>query len=534
MSHANAFTPPASWPRSEREFSAAVETVRGPCAADAAITEAWTVTLRDTADHRVARAGYRLSCAPTGDGREAWRLIGPDGEVAASAAVALPAAAFGDELPSGPLQTLLTDLSRGRALHPVADMRVEETVTALRDDEGKIRCRLVLTVATGSEGTRRVEFGVRALKGYEADARRVRARIADQLGWPVQSVPAVAQVQAAMVPAAGLAGGDIRADDPAGPAMREILSALLDVLEDRLSGVLADRHPDYLHQFRVAVRRTRSALSQLSEAIALEGRAEAVDGFRWLGQVTSPARDLDVQLMDLAARRAELGAEGATLDPLERHLIAVKTAAHRDLVLELSGTRFQTLINHWRASLSPSSANWTATEALRAPFGAVVAARARRLLNKVLRDGRRIGPHSEAEMLHDLRKRMKKLRYVTEFLAEVLPRAEVKPAIKALKGLQDVLGRVQDREIQVEALRGYGRALAGRSGGSAEALMAIGAWGEELDRDRRVARAEFADAFERFAASETQAVFHGIFARHDGKGHGGKGHGRRNRPGEKR
>lgn len=524
MTTPTAFAPPDGWTGTLREVQAAIDAARGALSADLPETRTLTVTLRDSANYRLARSGHRLAGIPNGEARETWQISTLGGTPVAQGVLDVPAPAFHDELPKGELRSRLEELARGRSLHPVAEIHVEETVAALRDEDGKIRCRLVLTVAVEPGGTRETELDVRSLKGYEADARRVRSRIAGTLGWPVRDVPAFARVQAAAISVPGVVGAELRPDDPAGPAMREILSAQADVLEDRLSGVLADRHPDYLHQFRVAIRRTRSALSQLSAAIALEGRAEAVDGFRWLGRVTSPARDLDVQLLDLARRRAEMESGTDALDVLERHLTALKADAHRDLVLELSGTRFQRLIARWRDSLNPSSANWTATEPLRAPFATLVSARASKLLRKVLRDGRRIGPESEAEMLHDLRKRMKKLRYVTEFLGEVTPREQMRPAIKALKVLQDVLGRVQDREVQVEALHGYGHALAGRKGSSAEALMAIGAWSEELDRDRRAARAEFADAFETFAADETQALFHGIFDRHDGSAGGGKSH----------
>lgn len=505
-----AYVPPEDWPATDDSLRAAIELVRGPLTADTPKTQSRTVTLRDSVNRRLSRQGYRLTCTPAGEGEESWSLTGPDGGVLAEATVTPTASVFDSDLPKGALRGLLEDAGRGRSLQPIAELELSETLTALRDDQGKIRCRLLLTRVKDGAGCEATDLAVLPLKGYETDAERLRDRIRHDLEWPTANGSALDRLLADNMPLPGRVDVELRADDPAGPVMREILSAQLDVLEDRLPGVLADRHPDYLHQFRVAIRRTRSALSQLAPAIALEGRAEAVEGFRWLGQVTSPLRDLDVQLMDLAQRRAD-GADADVLAPLERHLLGLKTKAHRDLALQLSGARFLTLAARWRDSLSPSSANWTATEPLRAPFVEVVAARGRRILRKVLRDGRRIGPDSEAERLHDLRKRMKKLRYVAEFLAEVLPREKTKPAVKALKGLQEVLGRVQDREVQVAALHRYGRDLAGRKGVSAETLMAIGAWSEELDRDRRAARAEFAAAFEAFADKETQALFRAIF-----------------------
>lgn len=511
------FVPPPAWTADERSVAAAIHAARGDLSADRPATRTSVLIIRDTVARRLARRGCRLSSLSTGSDRDVWTLHRTDGGVLATETLSRHPAAFGDDLPTGPLRAHLEELTKGRALQSIIQIGLTERTVALRDRDGKIRSRLVFTTATTDDGATESDLTVKPLKGYERDTQRVQERLADALGWAVTETPAVDRLLAAVGDGsrtAPAAENDIRPDDPAGPAMREILSAQLDVMEDRLPGVLADRHPDYLHQFRVAIRRTRSALSQLGDAIALEGRTEAIDGFRWLGRITSPVRDLDVQMMDLAGRRKRMEGDPHALDALERHLAELKTTAHRDLVLDLSGSRFRSLVLRWRDTLSPSSANWTATETLRAPFAEIVSARAAKLLRKVLRDGRKIGPETDAEKLHDLRKRMKKLRYVTEFLAEVLPRDRSKPAIKALKGLQDVLGRVQDREIQVEALHGYGRVLSEGGDGDAETLMAIGAWTEELDSDRQAARAEFADAFEVFAAEQTQALFHDIF---DGK-----------------
>ena len=61
--------------------------------------------------------------------------------------------------------------------------------------------------------------------------------------------------------------------------------------------------------------------------------------------------------------------------------------------------------------------------------------------------GRRIGDDSPAEALHDLRKKGKELRYLLEFFASLYAADVVKPMVSTLKGLQDVLGRFQDREV---------------------------------------------------------------------------------------
>ena len=58
--------------------------------------------------------------------------------------------------------------------------------------------------------------------------------------------------------------------------------------------------------------------------------------------------------------------------------------------------------------------------------------------------GKRIDDDSPAADLHELRKVGKELRYLLEFFGGIFDPETVKPMLKALKALQDVLGRFQD------------------------------------------------------------------------------------------
>ena len=72
---------------------------------------------------------------------------------------------------------------------------------------------------------------------------------------------------------------------------------------------------------------------------------------------------------------------------------------------------------------------------------------------KMVKMGRAIDDDKPAEDLHELRKVGKELRYLLEFFASLYPADVVKPMVKSLKGLQDMLGRFQDREVQANSLR---------------------------------------------------------------------------------
>ncbi len=119
--------------------------------------------------------------------------------------------------------------------------------------------------------------------------------------------------------------------------------------------------------------------------------------------------------------------------------------------------------------------------------------------------GSAIDDDSPHEALHDLRKKGKELRYLLEFFASLYPSEVVKPMVSTLKGLQDVLGRFQDREVQAELLRSLGDEVAMLEGGAA-ALMAMGVLVQRLVAEQELAREQFAERFSGFAAKSQRKL----------------------------
>jgi CHAD domain-containing protein len=79
-------------------------------------------------------------------------------------------------------------------------------------------------------------------------------------------------------------------------AVKRILRGLHDTLRRNEPGTLAEIDTEFLHDYRVTVRRTRALLGQLGAAFP----ARVTDRFRrhfaGLAEVTGPARDWDVFL----------------------------------------------------------------------------------------------------------------------------------------------------------------------------------------------------------------------------------------------
>jgi inorganic triphosphatase YgiF len=87
---------------------------------------------------------------------------------------------------------------------------------------------------------------------------------------------------------------DVRADAGAVAVLRRLLA----VIRDNVDGAIEGSDDEYLHQLRIAVRRSRTVQRQLAGVFPHEDLPGFRSDFRWLQQATGPARDLDVYVTD--------------------------------------------------------------------------------------------------------------------------------------------------------------------------------------------------------------------------------------------
>jgi CHAD domain-containing protein len=359
---------------------------------------------------------------------------------------------------------------------------------------------------------------VAAVRGYEKELARVRAALVDDLGLTAAER---SELDEAVLATGATPGGvsskvdvALAPDERADVAVASILRRLAAVMESNLPGAIAEVDPEFLHDYRVAVRRSRAVMKELKGVFPAEQLARFRVDLRWLQQITGPSRDLDVYVLDfdeLSSGLPELGR--SELAPLLRVLRDRRTVAHREMVRALRSERAVELREQWPAflrelvTLSPEGR----PDAPR-PIGELAGERIIKVYRRMVKMGRAIDDSSPAESLHELRKQGKELRYLLELFGLPLHSGDVvKPLVRALKSLQDTLGRHQDREVQVAALRSFRDVVATLPGGPG-ALMAMGVLIEHLGEDERAARAEFAERFAVFASKPQRALVMETFA----------------------
>lgn len=449
----------------------------------------------DTFDGRLHDAGVRLVL----HGAPAAALVmhgpsGPPARLEGTSALRWP-----DDLPAGPLRTRLGAITKERALLPLLAINARCRRAERIDRRGKVVAAVEVLdeVDVESSGLGTVPAWVAEtvrIVGHDAEADAAD-RVLRDLGLERCAGDAADAI-------AGLVGVSLEgyrssptvpldAGEPAFDGFRRVLANLASTIDANLDGTLAATDPEFLHELRVAVRRTRSVLAQGRKVLPDDVRDRYRDAFGSLGSVTGPPRDLDVYVLGWDAYVAplapsDISALGAVRVELDRR----RHAAHGVLADELGSESTREVLDGWR--------RWLSDPAIPAPtqrpLGRHVVQRVAKAQASVLRDGRAITPDTPAERLHDLRKDTKKLRYLLECFGSLFPAKPRKGFVTQLKALQDNLGEHQDAEIHLEQLRSLAHDLHD-AGVDADVLLAMGRLGEQLERRRAQERADFGERF---------------------------------------
>lgn len=235
---------------------------------------------------------------------------------------------------------------------------------------------------------------------------------------------------------------DLAANAGAGEAFVANLRASLAQIGANATGAAAGRDPEYLHQLRVGIRRLRSVLRTFRELLRRRG-ADAIDRqWRAIMHTLGSARDWDLfhRTLDGGELRREADQRRRETQRLARALVKsprfrkVRSATfawarqrpwrrHADAGERLPRFARQALDHlHARLCKAAQGINW--------------------------RDaGRR----------HRVRIRVKRMRYACDFFAAAFRPRRMRAFLDRLHSLQDLLGELNDIQVQRVLMRGLAR-----------------------------------------------------------------------------
>jgi CHAD domain-containing protein len=290
--------------------------------------------------------------------------------------------------------------------------------------------------------------------------------------------------------------------------MKEILRRTLAVLRANEEGIKADWDVEFLHDYRTAVRRTRSALSQVPGVFAPEATERYKEAFAQLGERSNQLRDLDVYLLAEPRYRAMLpNAMRDHIAPLFDYLQSQRRQALREVVDYLDSAPYVVLMEAWQAFLHEPVSDVTAAPNAALPIDELARRRIARQYRRVIKDGNRILDSDEDELIHQLRIDCKKLRYLLEFFASLFAANEINRLIRQLRILQDELGMFNDLSVQQDYLLRVAEVFPADDAQGKMALVAIGFLVEKLAGEQQAMKPGLAQVFSEFAAAPNRALF---------------------------
>jgi triphosphatase len=212
------------------------------------------------------------------------------------------------------------------------------------------------------------------------------------------------------------------------------------------AAVIRGRDPEGVHQMRVALRRTRSAISDFKGIIPAIQLVWLKRETGWLVTALGSARDWDVFLSELLAPVLTVRRSDNSLHLLQAAAERAKRQGYEQARDALRSSRYSALVTRMRSWLA--GRRWRLPRAgahdfLAAPARELAAGVLAKRHRSVLKRGGDLAELSPRER-HKLRIALKKLRYTAEFFGSFFPGKRRESFLKALGKTQDSLGHLND------------------------------------------------------------------------------------------
>ncbi len=249
---------------------------------------------------------------------------------------------------------------------------------------------------------------------------------------------------------------------PVGRAIAAVLGSGIEQVMANEAAVRAGIDPEGVHQMRVGLRRLRSALSLFADVLDPARRQAISSELKWLQSALGPARELDVFRAEaLAPVAAAMGEEDGLRLLARRTDVAIALAydAARGALASPRYTRLLLELARWQAAIAADSG-------LSGPVEPFAAALLERRLKSVRKAGRGLA-RAPVERQHDVRIRLKKLRYGADFFRSIFHEKHARRFIARMAAVQEILGHLNDGAV-------LGRVLAGVCGGDPALARAEG------------------------------------------------------------
>ncbi len=424
-----------------------------------------------------------------------WHLLLPDGRTLRQTVP--DSVRFWWDLPDGPMRRTLRKLLGYWSIAPLHLLQLEETTLELRNEDEKIVLRATLRRWQLTDQDCCV-LELKPLRGYNAEYQTVQQRL-QMLGARNAArtdMRAILQAQGFAPCQFNLKGPyGLDAKQPAELAVRRMAVAMFDQARVFEPGIIEDRDSEFVHQYRVSLRKLRSLISLMKTVLPDDEAQQLKNRLSQLASTTGALRDLDVFLLEQEDYQALL--PGAYRNGFAQLIATVqkdRKRALRAVQRSLQSERYAKACSKLRSRLDREPVG-NSTHGDK-PIRSLASKKILRRYERIRSAAALIEAHSPDDDVHEIRIECKKLRYMLEFFAELYPGKHIKPLLSALKSLQDLLGQFNDFAVQQLFLDDYANQGSPQQAAAVHGLIAV------LNQKQKHTRTQVQSALDAFFSEE--------------------------------
>jgi triphosphatase len=331
-------------------------------------------------------------------------------------------------------------LRLARLLRPVFTTRFERRSALLALGHG-VRAEACIdrgTIEAGSKREALLELEFELIEGEIGPLLGLAGSLAEPLGLRIETASKAERgyrlyQSAGPPPPAKWSRPIIAENAAASDAFATLCAAALSQIGTNAAGVSDGRDPEYLHQLRVGVRRLRSALHAFRRLLTRSLAREVERPLKEMMRTWGAARDWDVFCETLA----DAGSSMVILARARQKRALARRAAGR-VVTSTAFHQAQLGVLRWL-----HGGPWKSDAARAEPLARFARQRLARMHTRLMKRARGIDWRDQ-ERRHDVRIRVKRLRYGCDFFSACFPHQAMQPFITRLASLQDTLGELND------------------------------------------------------------------------------------------
>ncbi len=223
-------------------------------------------------------------------------------------------------------------------------------------------------------------------------------------------------------------------------AFRQIALGCLEHFQRNEKGLQENGNPEFIHQARVALRRLRSAIKLFSPVLPAEFVNAYGQTWQTLASALGEARNWDVFLEETLPPIANAFPNHKEIIHLRNEALRRARASRKSISRLLGSKEYPKLVIEF------TSAVYVQDDTLSFPLSKFVNNR----LQIHIRKTKKIASLKNAQnitTLHKIRIKLKRLRYIMEFISPLLPMKKTKQNLAKLAALQENLGLINDHVV---------------------------------------------------------------------------------------